>query len=125
MKITTDVGNGEGKLWVGQKTNESELDSFFEFNSIDKYSCFFSRNNLIDYLLQVKFEYVYQKFNHYNNVSLVAWNENLDKIKSLSDTDFSINLEKKSPNFICKFFSVFLRYLPIFLQIIFVSNHTF
>lgn len=92
MKLATDRGSGEAKLWVGQMSNAAELDSFFCFSSDYTYS--FSRENLLAYLNQLKFEYVYQKFNSYKDASLGAWNENYNKIKELSDADFAMRLYK-------------------------------
>lgn len=92
MKLATDRGSGEAKLWVGQMSNAAELDAFFCFDSDYTYS--FSRDNLLAYLNQLKFEYVYQKFNSYKDASLGAWNENYNQIKSLPDADFSMHLYK-------------------------------
>ena len=94
MKIATDRGSGEAKLWVGQISNEMDLDAFFTFNDDSQYTYSFSRENLITYLWQVKFEYAYQKFNHYKNISLILWNENLNTVKSLPEADFCIKLKK-------------------------------
>lgn len=90
MKLATDRGSGEAKLWVGQMSNAVELDAFFCFGSNYTYS--FSRENLLAYLNQLKFEYVYQKFNSYKDASLRAWNENYNQIKDLPDADFSMRL---------------------------------
>lgn len=92
MKLAADRGSGEAKLWVGQMSNAAELDAFFSFDSDYTYS--FSRENFLEYLNQLKFEYVYQKFNSYKAASLDAWNENYNQIKSLPDTDFSMHLYK-------------------------------
>lgn len=92
MKLATESGSGEAKLWVGQISNSAELDSFFEFNSV--YSYRFTKENLLEYMQQVKIEYIYQKFNNYKNASLLTWNENYSQIKDLSISDFEIQLEK-------------------------------
>lgn len=92
MKLATDKGSGEAKLWVGQTSNMSELDSYFAFDN--NYSYSFSRGNLIDYLNQVKFEYAYQKFNSYKNVSINTWEEKYNEINSMSDDEFVIHLYK-------------------------------
>lgn len=92
MKLATDRGSGEAKLWVGQMSNVAELDTFFCFGSDYTYS--FSRENLLAYLNQLKFEYVYQKFNSYKDASLGSWNENYNQIKELPDADFSMRLYK-------------------------------
>lgn len=92
MKLATDRGSGEAKLWVGQMSNAAELDAFFCFDSDYTYS--FSRDNLLAYLNQLKFEYVYQKFNSYKDASLGSWNDNYNQIKALPDTDFTMHLYK-------------------------------
>ena len=92
MKLATESGSGEAKLWVGQKSNSSELDQFFEFDS--DYSYTFLRDNMLEYLQQVKVEYIYQKFNNYKNASLLTWNENYSQIKELSDDEFIVHLSK-------------------------------
>lgn len=92
MKLASETGSGEAKLWVGQLSNSAELDAFFEFDN--GYSYKFTRENLLEYLQQVKIEYIYQKFNNYKNASLLTWDENYSQIKELSDTDFEIKLIK-------------------------------
>ena len=92
MKPLTDRGSGEAKLWVGQMSNSKELDTFFGFEEGYTYS--FSRENLCKYLDQVKFEYVYQLFNNYKNVSLKLWNENYDHIRNIDKKDLSLHLIK-------------------------------
>lgn len=92
MKLATESGSGEAKLWVGQKSNSNELDQFFEFDT--DYSYTFSRDNMLEYLQQVKVEYVYQKFNNYKNASLFTWNENFAQIKDLPENEFAVRLSK-------------------------------
>ena len=92
MKLATESGSGEAKLWVGQKSNSNELDQFFEFDT--DYSYTFSRDNMLEYLQQVKVEYVYQKFNNYKNASLFTWNENFAQIKELPENEFAVRLSK-------------------------------
>lgn len=92
MKLATDRGSGEAKLWVGQMSNAAELDAFFCFDSDYTYS--FSRENLVEYLNQVKLEYIFQKFNNYKDASLSTWTDNYSQIKALPDSDFSIRLTK-------------------------------
>lgn len=92
MKLESDRGAGEAKLWVGQMSNAAELDSFFAFDEDFLYT--FSQSNLLQYLNQVKVEYVYQKFNNYKNASLETWNENYDQIVSLNKQELVVNLTK-------------------------------
>jgi len=92
MKLESDRGAGEAKLWVGQMSNAAELDSFFAFDEDFLYT--FSQANLLQYLNQVKVEYVYQKFNNYKNASLGTWNENYNQIKSLNKQELVVSLTK-------------------------------
>lgn len=92
MKLASDRGSGEAKLWIGQRSNSEELDKFFGFNEGYTYS--FSKENLLAYMDQVKLEYVYQKFNNYKNASLATWNDNYSMIESLSEDSLSIRLVK-------------------------------
>ena len=90
MKLAGDRISEEATLYVGPMSAVAELDDFFCFDEEYKYS--FSRENLFDYLNQVKFEYVYQKFNSYRDISLQAWNDNYKQIEALDDSDFDMRL---------------------------------
>ena len=92
MKKADDLGSGESKLFVGPLSKEVELDNFFEFGSNYTYSI--SKNNLRDYLLQVKFEYVYHKFNNYKKATLGSWNQNLQSVVNLPSSTINIELVK-------------------------------
>lgn len=92
MKISKDAGSGESKLFIGPMSSESKLDSFFEFNSGYKY--FIDRTNLLEYLLQVKLEYIYHKFNDYKNADINVWQNNFDTVSKLSTQPIYIDLKK-------------------------------
>lgn len=92
MKLASESGSGEAKLWVGQKSNSDELDQFFEFDS--EYSYTFSKENMLEYMNQVKIEYVYQKFNNYKNASEITWNNNYKQIEELAEDSFKVKLSK-------------------------------
>lgn len=92
MKLLTDRGAGEAKLWVGPMSNSDELDRFFSFD--ENYKYLFSKTNMLEYLNQVKVEYVYQKFNNYKNASLATWTENYELIESMTEEQFEIHLKK-------------------------------
>lgn len=94
MKINTDRGAGEAKLFVGSMSNNERYDSFFEFNNGYKYK--FDKDNLKVYLNQIKLEYAYQKINKYKNVSIEHWNDNYEKIANLEEDELLVNLEKFS-----------------------------
>lgn len=92
MKINTDRGSGEAKLFVGSMNNRDKYDTFFEFNKEYKYK--FDKENLKIYLNQVKLEYAFQKINKYKNISISRWNENYKKISDLTEEELSVDLEK-------------------------------
>ncbi len=92
MKTIHDAGSGEAKLFVGSKANEAQYDAFFSFGSNVCYS--FDKDNLVQYLLQVRMEYAYQLFNQYRNATLAVWEENLKTILEMNESDFVVQLEK-------------------------------
>lgn len=91
MKLRSEAGAGEAKLFIGPKRKSKEYDDFFEFENDYKY--LFDKENLIEYLNCVKIEYHFQKFNKYKNVNLNIWQDNYNKIMQLND-DLAISLEK-------------------------------
>ena len=54
MKLYSDKGAGEAKLFVGSARNAKTFHDFFEFGSDYKYC--FSKENLLRYLDQIKLE---------------------------------------------------------------------
>ncbi len=92
MKLMTDKGAGEAKLFVGPKSKETEIDGFFRFGSGIKYR--FDKKNMLEYLLQVKMEYVFQRINQYKVANIEKWNEINHIISEMSEADFYVKLEK-------------------------------
>lgn len=92
MKLLTDKGAGEAKLFVGPKSKESEIDAFFEFEN--GYTFCFVKENLQEYLQQVKMEYVFQTINHYKDANMDKWNELYSFVSSVDNTQLVIHLEK-------------------------------
>ena len=90
MKLYSDTGAGEAKLFVGSTRNTKEFNEFFEFESDYKYR--FSKENLLQYLNQTKLEYGFQKINRYKNVSLETWEENYRNISSMDEDEFYFEL---------------------------------
>lgn len=90
MKLYSDTGAGEAKLFVGSTRNTKEFNDFFEFESDYKYR--FSKENLLQYLDQMKLEYGFQKINRYKNVSLETWEENYNNISSMNADEFYFEL---------------------------------
>lgn len=92
MKLMTDKGAGEAKLFVGPKSKEAEIDDFFQFGSGITYR--FDKKNMLEYLLQVKMEYVFQSINQYKVANIEKWNEINSIVNEMDETDFAISLDK-------------------------------
>lgn len=92
MKLLTDKGAGEAKLFVGPKSKESEIDKFFSFG--EGYTYRFDKTNMLEYLHQVKMEYVFQNMNQYKVANLQKWNEIYSIIMDLPKSDFIVHLDK-------------------------------
>lgn len=92
MKLASDKGAGEAKLFVGPKSKQEEIDEFFQFNTGITYR--FDKKNLLDYLLQVKMEYVFQSINQYKVANIEKWNEVNNLIGELDESELSITLNK-------------------------------
>ncbi len=92
MKLKTDKGAGEAKLFVGPKSKEAELDAFFQFGSGITYR--FDKKNMLEYLLQVKMEYVFQSINQYKVANIEKWNEINSVVNEMDEADFGISLNK-------------------------------
>ncbi len=90
LKLVSDTGAGEAKLFVGSARNTAEFNDFFGFG--DNYTYWFNKENLIEYLNQIKLEYGFQKINRYKNVSLETWEENYHTICAMNEEDFQIDL---------------------------------
>ena len=96
MKLLTDKGAGEAKLFVGPKSKESEIDTFFEFG--EGYNYRFDKQNILEYLMQVKMEYVFQKINRYKVASEEKWDEMYETINAMDEADFVVHLSKFTDN---------------------------
>lgn len=92
MKLLTDKGAGEAKLFVGPKSKENEIDRFFCFD--ENYTYRFDKTNMLEYLHQVKMEYVFQNMNQYKEANLEKWNEIHSIIIDLPESDFVVHLSK-------------------------------
>lgn len=94
MKLISDKGSGEGKLFIGAVSKSAEFDSFFEFGSNYKYKL--DKQNLLNYMHEVKLEYVYQFFNKYQEANIANWESYLNVINSFETQDLIINLVKQA-----------------------------
>lgn len=92
MKLDTDKGAGEAKLFVGPKKQIEEIEEFFKFDK--GYSYRFDKANLLDYLHEVKMEYVFQCINKYKNASAETWQELYSTISNMQDLEMNITLIK-------------------------------
>lgn len=92
MKLLTDKGAGEAKLFVGPKSKESDIDEFFSF--AEGYTYRFDKTNMLEYLHQVKMEFVFQNMNQYKSANLEKWNDIYRTIVAMPEDDFIVHLKK-------------------------------
>ncbi|MBQ8279128.1 MAG: AAA family ATPase [Roseburia sp.] len=92
MKLLADRGAGEAKLFIGPKSKESEIDAFFQFGSDISFR--FDKKNMLEYLLQVKMEYVFQNINQYKEANIEKWDELFCVVNEMDESQFFIHLEK-------------------------------
>lgn len=90
MKLDTDKGAGEAKLFVGPKSQLEEIENFFKFNEGYRYK--FDKSNLLEYLHEVKMEYVFQSLNKYKDASLETWTELYTTIESMQTSEMEIGI---------------------------------
>lgn len=90
MKLDADKGAGEAKLFVGPKSQITEINDFFKFNQ--GYSYRFDKINLLTYLHEVKMEYVFQYVNRYKNASIETWQDSYNSIENMQDSEMKIHL---------------------------------
>lgn len=88
-------GNGEACLYLGSQNN-LDLFTFFGIEDFDVH-CIILRDDIIDYLESVKWEYIYHRFHYRNEVSVKTWQSNLDEIKTLPE-ELDFNLKRKRQN---------------------------
>ena len=77
------TGNGEAALYLGSKF-DPDIFRFFECEDFDAH-CIILRDDVLDYLQQVKFEYVHNCRPYRNEVSLRTWNKNFNEVSSLPE----------------------------------------
>lgn len=81
VTMVDEEGSGESKLHIGPLSNRAQFDAFFEFGKNFKFVL--DRDNLLEYLKQVKLEYAYQKIGKYKNVSISTWEKNYEQVEKL------------------------------------------
>ncbi|MCD7812157.1 MAG: AAA family ATPase [Ruminococcus sp.] len=92
MKLDTDTGKGEAKLFVGPTSQLAEINDFFKFDQDYRYS--FVKSNLLEYLREVKMEYVFQCINKYKNASVETWQELYSTILNMQDSEMAMKITK-------------------------------
>lgn len=92
MKLNTDKGAGEAKLFLGPKSQIDEIEKFYKFD--EDYQYRFDKDNLLEYMHEVKMEYVFQKMNKYKDASIETWNELCATIQSMQPSEMNINISK-------------------------------
>ena len=93
LKLAADNGAGEAKLHVGSAKNSASFDNFFEgFNLDNQY--FFTKENMLLFLEQMKIEYVYQTINKYSELNYAYWKDKYNQINDMADNEFKFRLIK-------------------------------
>jgi hypothetical protein len=77
------TGNGEAALYLGSK-QDIDIFRFFECENFDAH-CIMFKDDIIDYLEQVKIEYIHNCRKYRNEVSLRTWNDNYKEVCSLPE----------------------------------------
>ncbi len=85
-------GNGEAALYLGSKY-DSDIFLFFGGNDFDAH-CIILRDDLLEYLEDVKIEYIRNCRNYRNEVSLRTWKQNFDEVSHLPE-EMYFNLTRK------------------------------
>ena len=86
------TGNGEASLYLGSKYDPDIFD-FFGEEAFDAH-CTLLRDDILDYLEEVKWEYTSHRFNYRNKVDLESWKKKIDEVRSLPE-ELSFNLTRK------------------------------
>jgi hypothetical protein len=96
-EITAGNGNGEARLHIGSRGNKTEVVAFF--NNFDQNNTYtFNCSNLIEYMHTVKFEYIYQGFQKYKNISKEYWEEQFENINKMTDFSFKYQYHRQDSN---------------------------
>lgn len=90
MKLDTDKGAGEAKLFVGSISQIEDINDFFKFDQ--EYSYRFDKSNLLNYLHEVKMEYVFQHVNKYKEASIETWQEFYTTVENMQDSEMQVHL---------------------------------
>ena len=75
------TGNGEAALYLGSKF-DPDIFRFFGCENFDAH-CIILKEEIFEYLEDVKVEYEHNRHNYRNEVSLNTWSENIKEISAL------------------------------------------
>ena len=89
------TGNGEASLYLGSKY-DPDIFSFFGSEAFDAH-CIMMRDEILEYLLSVKQEYIHHRFSYRNEVSLHTWEVLYNEVKMLPE-ELNFNLTRKRLN---------------------------
>lgn len=96
IKLLDTKSSGEAKFHIGSSSNSDEYDKFFNnFSESNSYKL--KKENLKEFLQSTKFEYIYQIFQQYKEVSLAYWESKYSDIMKLDDEVF-FNLQRFTDN---------------------------
>jgi hypothetical protein len=86
------TGNGEASLYLGSKY-DPDIFEFFGEEAFDAH-CTLLRDDILDYLADVKWEYTSHRFQYRNTVNLESWKKKVDEVRLLPD-ELYFNLTRK------------------------------
>lgn len=93
IKLRSDKGSGEAKLFLGS-TNDLSINEFFNnFNENNKYIIY--KEELLNYFYKIFIEFIAEKCNNYKNVGLSNYLEKLNELNHL-DNKIEFKMEKFS-----------------------------
>lgn len=88
-------GNGEACLYLGSKY-DPDIFNFFGETDFDAH-CTILRDDILDYMYTVKFEYIFHRYKYRDEVNVSTWQMKLDEIKELPE-ELHFNLTRKRQN---------------------------
>ena len=86
------TGNGEASLYLGSKFDPDIFD-FFGDEAFDAH-CTLLRDDVLEYLDDVKWEYISHRFAYRNKVDIESWKQKVAEVKELPE-ELYFNLTRK------------------------------
>lgn len=77
-------------LSLMQMSQIEDINDFFKFDQ--EYSYRFDKSNLLNYLHEVKMEYVFQHVNKYKEASIETWQEFYTTVENMQDSEMQVHL---------------------------------